>query len=187
MKVKSSILTAVMVAALALSVGCGDNDNDDNDNGGGGNPTPTRTATPVAPTATPTGGGPTATPTPVVGENVDVIFTFTSTAPLQGYQINVAYPSAKGGFEGEADAVNCVTDVPAQFIKNNQVASSTLTLVIASSSNLTFPNIIECVFVQNGGQTLAASDLTVTVVEVTENGQAGDPNDLSTAITLTTG
>lgn len=188
MKVKSSILTAVMVAALALSVGCGDNDNNSNNDNGGGNPTPTRTTTPSAPTATPTPGtDPTATPTAGPGTPVDVIFTFNSSVALQGYQVNVAYPSAKGGFEGDADNVNCTTDVPAQFVKNNQTANSTLTLVIASSSNLTFPNAIECVFIQSDGSTVADSDFVVTVVEVTQNGQAGNPADLTSVVNLSEG
>src|SRR5436189_179090 len=61
----------------------------------------------------------------------------------------------------------------------NDNDTGSLTLIVGNASNLTFPITITCTFDATG--TLAASDLTVTVREVTQNGAPGD----ATVLTVT--
>lgn len=187
---KSGLTIGMLVAALALTGGCGDNDNSNgNDNGNdNGGPVATRTATPgpvrtptsVAPTSTPV-TQPTSTPGDVVQQDVD--FAFAAANPMQGFQIQVAYPASKGSFTGEADQVDCsITGGGGIFTKNDNDAAGTLTLSVANTSNLTFPVSILCKF--DGTQILSSSDLTVTVQEVTQNNAPGNKADLTVTTTV---
>jgi hypothetical protein len=132
------------------------------------------TATPGGATATPA-----ATATPGAGGTANVGFNVASTAGVQGFDLRIAYPSAKGSFTGTGEDVSCTTTAAGSFIKNDN-DTGTLTLIVANASNLTFPVTISCTFDQSGG-TLAAGDLTVTVREVTQNGAPGD----TTVLTVT--
>jgi hypothetical protein len=183
---KSGLTIGLMVAAMALSAGCGDNDNghgdngnDNNDNGGGfRTSTPSRTSTPGGATSTP---GASATPAPTAtggGNTANVSFNVASSAGVQGFDVRVAYPTAKGSFTGTGEDVACSTSAGGSFIKNDNDTGS-LTLIVGNASNLTFPITITCTFDATG--TLAASDLTVTVREVTQNGAPGD----ATVLTVT--
>ena len=182
--IKSGLTVGLMVAALALASGCGDNDNSDNGNdNGGANPTPVRTSTPAAPTAT--AGNPTPAPTSTGGgapTDQTVTFDLTATEAVEGFKISVTYPTAKGSFAGTADAVECTTSGDGIFVPNDN-DNGTLQLVAAKvPGTLTFPQTITCTF--EATSTLAASDITATVTETTQNGgQAGDP----TVVTVTTG
>jgi len=179
---KSGLTIGMLVAALAMTGGCGDNDNsgNNNDNGGGARPTRTatpvagKTSTPVAATATPT---PVATSTPSGTTTVNVGFDVTSSAGVQGFDLRVAYPTAKGSFTGSGEDVACTTTAGGSFIKNDNDSSGTLTLIVANASNLTLPITISCTFDESS--TLTPSDLTVTVREVTQNGAPGDVSVLT--------
>jgi hypothetical protein len=134
---------------------------------------PQRTATP--------GGG--VSPTPQVtatagAQTRNVTFTANSSASILGFDLRVAYPTAKGSFTGSADAVACSTTAGGVLTKNDQ-DNGTLILSVANSSNLTFPITINCTFDDTSGGTLAAGDLTATVREVTvlENGQPTGKTD----------
>ena len=114
---------------------------------------------------------------------VAVHFTFTATAELQGYQLEIAYPLAKGGFAGSAGNVACTAGGDAIFVANDR-DDGTLVLIEANAAPLTFPREVRCTFAQDAGATLAAADLGVTVVEVVEDGAAGNPTDLLVDVTL---
>ena len=112
---------------------------------------------------------------------VTVHFLFTATAELQGFDVDVAYPLAKGGFAGSADGVACVSNGDGFFVPNDR-DDGTMALLQASATALTFPFEITCQFDQAGGAPLAAADLGVTVDEVVENGATGDPSHLQVSI-----
>lgn len=185
---KSGLTIGMLVAALSMTAGCGDNDNNNNENGNdNGSPNPTRTATPGGVrTATPTGA---ATPAPTATggggtTNQTVTLTFTSAAQLAGFQIQTTYPTAKGSFEGSADAVNCTkTGGNGIFTKNDIDASGTLRLSLADTSAQTFPISVACVF--QATSAIAASDIVTTVQEVTlPTGATGNVADLTVAVTI---
>jgi hypothetical protein len=108
---------------------------------------------------------------------VNVGFNVTSSAGVQGFDLRIAYPSAKGSFTGSGEDVACTTTAAGSFIKNDNESNSTLTLIVANASNLTFPITFSCTF--DASSSLAASDLTVTVREVTQNGAPGDTSVLT--------
>ena len=116
----------------------------------------------------------------VPATNVPVTFTVGATAAVQGFQFRVVYPTSKGSFVGDADAVSCTTSAAGIFTKNDIDASGRLNLSVASTTNLTLPLTIDCVFGAVG--TVAASDLAVTVDEVTQNGLPGNPSVLSVGV-----
>jgi hypothetical protein len=181
---KSGLTIGMLVAAMAMSAGCGDNDNGHGDNGNdnGGvvrTATPARTSTPGGPTAT--GAAQTATPGPTAtpgAATVNVGFSVASSAGVQGFDLRIAYPTAKGSFTGAGEDVACTTTAAGSFIKNDNDTGS-LTLIVANASNLTFPITFSCTFDATGS--LATGDLTVTVREVTQNGAPGD----TTVLTVT--
>ncbi len=183
---KSGLTIGLMVAALAMTAGCGDNDNNNENGNDNGTPNPTRTSTPgVGPTFTPGAPttAPTVAPTPGPGATQTVDFDFTAAAAVQGFQIRVAYPTAKGSFTGSADGVACTqTGGGGIFTKNDNDAAGTLTLSVANTSDLTFPVNIECTF--DATSAIATSDLTITVQEVTQNNAPGDIADLTVAATI---
>jgi len=117
------------------------------------------------------------------GSTVDVAFHLEAATALDGYQIEVAYPLAKGGFAGSADGVECTAPGGAIFIANDRDDGS-LVLIEAWIVPLTFPRVVTCRFVQAAGSTLESTDLGVTVVEVVENGATGDPADLTVAASV---
>jgi hypothetical protein len=114
---------------------------------------------------------------------VAVRFTFQATAALEGFQIEVAYPLAKGGFSGSADAVACTSNGDGFFIANDR-DDGTMLLSQVHFMPLSFPMAIVCRFDQNPGEALAAADIGVTVREVVENEAPGDPTDLQTEVSL---
>ena len=181
---KSGLTIGMLVAALALTSGCGDNDNSDNgnDNGGG----PQRTATPAPQrTATPTAGNATPAPTATTGGNPttqDVSFALSAANGIQAFQIRVAYETADGSFTGSAENVSCTTTSTGGIFTKNDNDQGALTLSIANTANLTFPITIDCTFDATSG--IAASDLTVTVQEVTQNNAPGNTGDLTVAVTV---
>lgn len=182
-RVRSGILVSAMMAVLALGAGCGDNGSSgSNDNGGA---QPTRTTTPGAPTVTPT-VAPTPAATATAGETEDrnVNLDFAATAALLGFQVGVAYPTAKGSFKGSADQVQCTTTASGVFTKNDQ-DNGTMILSLASATDLSFPLTIACVFEEAAGEDIAAGDRTITVQEVTaSNGTVGDPTTLQPSVSL---
>lgn len=183
--IKAGLTVGMLVAALAVTSGCGDNDNSDNGNdNGGANPTPIRTSTP-APVPTQTAGAPDPTPTATGGgapTDQTVTFSLAATEAVEGFKITVTYPTAKGNFAGSADAVECTTSGDGIFVPNDNDNGSLQLVAAKVPGTLTFPQTITCTF--EATSTLAASDLTATVTETTQNGgQAGDP----TVVTVTTG
>jgi hypothetical protein len=182
-RIRFQVVAAVAMSLLAcVAAGCGDGSfNDNNDNGGPNPTTPVRTTTPIR-TVTPS--SPVVTPTPITSSTpVTVTFTADSTAGIQGFDLRITYPTAKGGFNGSADNVACTSAAPG-FTKNDK-DDGNLTLIAASTSNLTFPITITCTFDQIAGQTLAAGDLGVEVREVTQNGAAGDKTLLTATAAVT--
>lgn len=172
--IKTGLTVGLMVAALALASGCGDNDNSDNGNdNGGANPTPVRTATAAAPTATP-GGNATPVPTATAGAPTQqtVTFDLTVTSPVEGYRIEVSYPTAKGSFTGSGATVGCTFNGNGSFVPNDQ-DNGTLVFVNGNALALTFPQTITCTF--DATSQLVAGDITATVTETTQNG--GQPCD----------
>jgi hypothetical protein len=173
----SRVLAVAMIALAFAAAGCGDGGF--NDNGGGGI-NPTRTATPAGPTRTPT-------PAPTATGGVTartVVFAANASTANQGFQLRVAYPTAKGSFRGSADAVACTTDASgAQFIPNDQ-DNGTLILVFASAVNLPTAVNVTCTFDQTGAA-LVAGDLVVTVQEVVINGSPGDVTTLTVTPSVT--
>jgi hypothetical protein len=129
---------------------------------------------PATPAVAPRGPAPTLVP---------VHFTFDATAALQGYQVEVTYPLAKGGFAGSADGVACTANGDVIFVANDR-DDGTLVLLEADVSPLAFPRDVRCTFAQAPGETLASGDLAVTVVEVVEANAPGDPADLLAQITI---
>lgn len=179
---KSGLTVGMLVAALALTPGCGDNDNSENANDNGGSPNPTstpaaaRTATPGAATATPIPG---ATSTPIASGTRTVNFTFTSSAAIQGFQVQAAYSTATGNFTGSADNVACTANGGGIFVKNDN-DTGTLTLSVANTTALTFPITIGCTY--DATTPITGNDFTVTVQEVTENNAPGNVADLTVGI-----
>jgi hypothetical protein len=185
-RVTTQIVAAMAVALMVAAVGCGDNVNDNNSNDNGGGPRPTRTQTPtVNRTATP-GAVATATPgtvatsTPNGTTTQHVTFTANSSAQIQGFDLRVTYPTAKGSFHGSADAVDCTSAAPG-FTKNDK-DDGNLTLLSASASNITFPITITCTF--DATSAITASDIGVTVHEVTEGGNPGNTADLNVTVAV---
>ena len=183
-RVTTQIVAAMAVALMMVTAGCGDNVNDNNSNDNTVRPTRTQTPT-VNRTATP-GAGPTATPgtvatsTPTNGTPQTVTFTASSSAQIQGFDLRVTYPTAKGSFRGSADAVDCTSAAPG-FTKNDK-DDGNLTLISASASNITFPVTITCTF--DATTAITASDIGVTVREVTEGGNPGNTSDLNVTVAI---
>ena len=181
---KTGLTIGMLVAAMALTSGCGDNDNSSNGNDNG-NPNPQRTATPAPQrTATPTTANANPTPTATAGGNPvaqTVTFGFTSAAAIQAFQIRAAYQTADGNFNGSIDAVACTLTGSGQLTKNDN-DTGLLTLSVANASALTFPLSIACTFDATSG--ITASDITVTVQEVTVNNAPGNIADLTVATTI---
>ena len=183
---KSGLTIGMLVAALAMTGGCGDNDNSGNGNDNGA-PRPTRTATPVvgrtatpvAPTATP---APEATSTPTGTTTQTVDFDFTAATGLQAFQVRAAYPTASGSFTGSAENVNCAITGGGGIFTKNDNDQGALTLSVANTANLTFPVNIECTF--DATSSITASDIVVTVQEVTENNAPGNVADLTVVVTV---
>jgi hypothetical protein len=185
-RMRTQIVAAVAVTLIGFGAGCGDNSNNSNDNG---TPQPTKTATPGAGrTSTPVAGvTPTVALTPTVVPTTaatthTVTFTANSSAQIQGFDLRITYPTAKGGFDGSADSVACSSAAPG-FTKNDK-DDGNLTLISASSSNLTFPITITCTFSQTAGAALSASDIGTTVHEVTQNGATGDASLLTVDVSV---
>jgi len=189
---KSGLTIGMLVAALAMTGGCGENDNSNGNDNGGTRPTRTptpasRTATPVGPTATVAGptatvAGPTTTPTPTNnGGTQTVDFNFTATQGIQGFQVNVTYPTAKGSFTGSGSSVGCTTTASGIFTKNDK-DDGNLVLSVASTDNLTFPVAISCTF--DATSEITGSDIALTVTEVTQNNTSGDKTALQSTITV---
>ncbi len=179
---KSGLTIGMLVAAMALTSGCGDNDNSDNGNDNG-NPNPQRTATP-APQRTATPANPDPTPTATGGSPVTqtVDFDFTAANGIQAFQIRVAYQTADGSFTGSAENVACTITGGGGIFTKNDNDTGLLTFSVANTSNLTFPVNVECTFDATSG--IAASDLTATVQEVTQNNAPGNAADLTIATTV---
>jgi hypothetical protein len=187
---KSGLTIGMLVAALAMTGGCGSNDNSNgNDNGAPRatrTPTPaSRTSTPAGATSTPAGAtatvaGPTATATPTGGQQT-VDFNFTATQGIQGFQVNVTYPTAKGSFTGSGSSVGCTTTASGIFTKNDK-DDGNLVLSVASTDNLTFPIAITCTF--DATSEISGSDIALTVTEVTQNNTSGDKTALGSTITV---
>jgi hypothetical protein len=180
---KSGLTIGMLVAALAMTAGCGENDNSGNENGNdndGGNPTPVRTATPAAatPTVAPTSPGPTATPDGTGDENT-ITFNIAASAAAQGFELAVAYPTAKGGFRGSADGVACSTTSGGSFVPNDQ-DNGNLILIVGNAVNLTFPYTITCTF--DATAAVTAADFQVTVDSVVQNGVSGDTSILTVTV-----
>jgi hypothetical protein len=186
---KSGLTIGMLVAALALTGGCGDNDNsgnfngngNDNDNGNDNGAVATRTATP-GPVVTPTAVATTATnptATPGGGTTTQTVgFNFTAANGIQAFQVRIAYPTAKGSFTGSAENVTCtITGGGGIFTKNDNDSAGTLTLSVANTANLTFPVDVSCPF--DATSAITASDLTITVQEVTQNNGPGNAADLT--------
>lgn len=186
---KSGLTIGMLVAALALTGGCGDNDNSGNENGNDNNGGPIRTATP-GPVVTPTVAAATATAaanptaTPGGGTTTQTVdFDFAAANGIQAFQVRVAYPTAKGSFTGSAENVACtVTGGGGIFTKNDNDTAGTLTLSVANTANLTFPVNVECTF--DATSAITASDLTITVQEVTQNNAPGNVADLTVTPTI---
>jgi hypothetical protein len=174
----------MLVAAVAFTSGCGDNDNsgNGNDNGGG----PRRTATPAPQrTATPTAANATPVPTATTSGNPttqNVSFALTAANGIQAFQIRAAYQTADGSFTGTAENVSCTATGGGGIFTKNDNDQGQLTLSIANTSNLTFPITIDCTFDATSG--ITASDITVTVQEVTQNNAPGNTADLTVAVTV---
>jgi hypothetical protein len=109
-----------------------------------------------------------------------VTFSVGATAPLQAFQIQVSYPVAKGSFVGSGADVSCTSDGAGVFTKNENDAAGTLVLSNANTSAMTFPVTIRCGFTAVG--TVAGTDFTVLVQEVTQNNALGDPSTLSVGV-----
>ncbi len=122
-------------------------------------------------------------PRAVVTTPVDLHFVFDSDVGLQGFQVEVGYPLAKGGIAGSADGAECTSTGDGIFLVNDR-DDGTMVLIQANFVDLTFPVIVTCRFDQNESETLAASDVTVDVVEVVQNGSPGDPADLRVTIAV---
>lgn len=187
---KSGLTIGMLVAALALTGGCGDNDNssgEDNDNNDNSTPVSTRTVTP-GPQVTPTTGatatgGVTATATPAPGATQNVTFDFTATEGIQGFQVNVTYPTAKGSFTGSGSGVGCtLTGGGGAIFTKNDKDDGNLVLSVAAAENLTFPISIACTF--DATATITSSDLALTVEEVTQNNTSGNKAALGSTITV---
>ncbi|MEO6028599.1 MAG: hypothetical protein ABIR79_17160 [Candidatus Binatia bacterium] len=180
---KSGLTIGMLVAAMALTSGCGDNDNSGDNGNDNGNPNPQRTATP-APQRTATPANPNPTPTSTAGGNPvaqTVTFGFTSAAAIQAFQVRAAYQTADGNFTGSIDAVACTLTGSGLLTKNDN-DTGLLTLSVANASALTFPISIACSFDATSG--ITASDITVTVQEVTVNNAPGNIADLTVATTI---
>ena len=111
-----------------------------------------------------------------------ITFDLSVSAPIQAFQFRVTYPQAKGAFTGEGSDVGCTLNGGGGgiFTKNQNPATGTLILSVASTTNLTFPIAIQCGFDANG--TLAAGDFTVQVDEVTQNNAPGNPSVLTVTV-----
>lgn len=112
----------------------------------------------------------------------NVVFTVAASSPVQGFQIHVDYPTAKGSFVGSDADVSCTTDVSGIFTKNDLDANGRLILSVANTTNLPSPVTIRCGFGAVG--TVAAGDFTVVVEEVTQNNAPGDPSVLTIGVAV---
>jgi len=208
----TNLASIVLVLALGTSAGCGGGGGGGgNDNQEPGDPTPSVTAarTPSAvathtPGAIATGhtpAGPTSTigftlgPTPVGHPTVTpsgaqthatVTFEISASATVLGFQIAVAYPTAKGRFTGSAGSVQCSTPSRERFTKNHK-DDGTLILSLAFPTALAFPVTISCSFDDAVGATLDSGDFTIAAKEVTtlsndDTGVVGDPDTLTIAV-----
>jgi hypothetical protein len=110
-----------------------------------------------------------------------ITFDLSVSAPIQAFQFRVTYATAKGTFAGEGGDVSCALQGGSGlFTKNENDAAGTLILSLANATNLTFPIAIQCGFDATG--TIADSDFTVQVDEVTQNNVPGDSSVLTVAV-----
>jgi hypothetical protein len=112
---------------------------------------------------------------------VTVAFDVTAVRPVQGFDLQVSYATARGAFLGSGENVRCTTDAPAVLVKNDD-DEGTLRLIVENVSNLAFPVSIRCGFGARGDVT--ADDFSLRVREVTQNGVAVDPAIVSAGVTV---
>ncbi len=112
-----------------------------------------------------------------------VRFHLETAVAFEGFHLEVSYPLAKGGFVGSADGVACSTNGGGFFIANDR-DDGTMALIEASAFALSFPIDITCLFEEAPGESLAAADLGITIVEVVEGGAPGDPAELLVTVGL---
>ena len=109
-----------------------------------------------------------------------VSFDLTTSAPLEGFDLQITYSTALGAFVGAGEDVSCTVDAAGTFVKNG--TPGRLLILGGSTSPLTFPITIDCGFTATGD--LGPGDFTVVVREVTQNGAPGDPTALSVGVTV---
>lgn len=102
-------------------------------------------------------------------------FVVGASVPMQGFALEITYPTSLGTFVGNGENVSCTTNAQANFLKNG--TSGRLVLIVASVSDLPIPITIDCGFSATGA--LDASQFTVVVREVVVNAGPGDPSVVS--------
>jgi hypothetical protein len=157
-----------------------------NENGPNATPTPTLTPTPTSTptatsgsggvTATSTPAGPTATPTPSATATDTPTPTPTATATQITLRIDlstallttvldldVAYPTLKGGFDGSGPAVDCDGPGGLAIFAPSDDDNGLLDLDLSLLAGLSFPLSIECRFTVLPGEVVTTADFTITV------------------------
>ena len=109
-----------------------------------------------------------------------VSFVVGSSVPVQGFDLQITYSTALGTFVGTGEQVSCTTNAAGTFVPNG--TPGRLLLVVGSSSTLAIPVTVDCGFSATGD--LSASNFTVLVREVVQNGRPGDPTTLSVGVTV---
>ncbi len=101
-----------------------------------------------------------------------VTFSITASEGVQGFTIDATYPTPKGAFSGSADGVGCFANGD-NFV-GNDTDDGNLRFVMGKATDLTLPIDITCTFDETEGMDLAAGDIGVDVVNVTQNAASGN-------------
>jgi hypothetical protein len=111
-----------------------------------------------------------------------IAFAITASAPVQAFLIRVTYAPAQGTFVGAGGDVSCTSDGGGFFVKNEDDAAGTLTLIVADAVDLTFPITLRCGFSAVGS--IDASDFSVRVDDVTQNNVHGDTSVVTVGVAV---
>lgn len=114
--------------------------------------------------------------------STSITFGLGVSAPIQAFQFRVTYATAKGSFADTGSDVSCTLNGGGGgiFTKNENDATGTLILSLASTSNLTFPLSVRCDFDATGS--IAEGDFAVQIDEVTQNNAPGNPSVLTIGV-----
>lgn len=154
--------------------------------------TPDRDAPPafVAPDVPPPGStddaetdaaAPEPMPSPDQPYVATVTFHAVAATEIDGFELFVIYPRSAGTFVGTGTGIDCRKTGEGMLGADDQ-EGGTMRLLVASDHPLAFPLDIVCHFTVQPNASLTPRLIAVNVVEVSIDGERGDPGALSVSV-----